>query len=478
MTDLSFVAISPEIALTAGALAVLGVDLIWNPPTRLLAWVAGMGVVAAVAAAVWQWVDAGTAQSLHYSGMVSLDRFEALAGIVMVVVAGLGLTVAWPLLEGMSRRRSEFVVLVFLSAAGFHLMAAAADLMIVFLGLEVGSISLYVLAGFTRLRPDADEASLKYFLLGGFASAVFLYGVALFYAAVGTTSLAGAVDYLRSTIILSPGILLTSIALMLVGLGFKVSAAPFHMWAPDVYQGAPGGIVGFMAAAAKIGGFAALARVLVGPLAGFINDWAPPVALLAAASIVVGTLLAVVQTDLKRMLAYSSVAHAGYMLTALVAGRDGVDAMWFYLATYVLQIVGAFAVAAIVSGEGGGRTPLSTLAGMSTRSPVAAAGMGTMMLAMAGIPLTAGFIGKVAVFRAAIDVGYLWLVILGLVAAVAGLFFYLRVVVIMFMQPAPADAVRAPNPTRIVLWAAAAATIVIGIVPWPLLEAVGDVVPL
>jgi NADH-quinone oxidoreductase subunit N len=262
-----------------------------------------------------------------------------------------------------------------------------------------------------------------------------------------------------------------------------VTAAPFHVWAPDVYQGAPGGITGFLAASAKVAGFAAVARVLTAALGARADDWVPAVAVLAAVSVVVGTLLAIVQDDVKRLLAYSSVAHAGFILTALVAGRGGIGGMWFYVATYAVQVVGAFTVAAVVSGDTRGRSPLAHYAGLGRRSPWLAAAMSLMLLAMAGIPLTAGFVGKVAVFRSAIDAGYLWLVVLAVLATVAGLYFYLRVIVVMYMSAAGEAEGATPSPmvgwgARLALAVAAVVTLVLGIAPWPLLQVLRDALPL
>ena len=485
--DLDFLAVAPEVLLAAGALAVLGVDLLWRPQPRWWGIVAAVSLVAAIAASVLQWWEVAEREGagLFFSGKIALDGYSAFGGIVMFSIAGLGLAAAWPLVLTLQRRGAEFVALVLIAAAGFHVMAASADLILLFLGLETASISLYVIAGFIRDRAAADEAALKYFLLGAFASAVFLYGIALFYAGTGTTSLVDGGDYLRNNILLEPGVLLIGVGLMIVGLGFKVSAVPFHLWAPDVYQGAPGGIVGYMVAAAKIGGFAGLGRVLSIGVGPFVDDWGPAVAVIAALSLVVGTALAIAQTDMKRMLAYSGIAHAGFILTALVAAGDGLPAMWFYVATYSFQVIAAFAVAAVVSGAAGGPSPLSDYAGLSTRSPLLAATLMVAMLAMGGIPLLTGFVGKVGVWQAAIDADYLWLVIVGVLSTVAGLFFYLRVIVLMYLQaPAVAAApgtVRARPEAglavRFAMLVAVAVTVVFGVVPWPLLDVVADALP-
>jgi len=484
--NLDALAIAPEALLTIAVVFLLLVDVQWRPGHRWWGIAAALGLIGATVAAALQWVDfRGDAGEAFYSGMIVIDGFSSFAGMVIFPLTGLGLMTAWPLVRRLRGRGTEFVTLVLVSAIGAHLMAAAGNLIMVFIGLEVFSISLYVLAGFTRDRVDSDEAALKYFLLGGLASAVFLYGAALIFAATGALDINVIGEHLRTTILLRPGILLAGVALVLVGLGFKVSAAPFHVWAPDVYQGAPGAVTGYLASAAKVAGFAALARVMTAALGARIDDWAPALGVIAAASIVIGTLLALAQTDLKRMLAYSSVAHAGFILSALVAGRAGVPDMWFYVATYAVQVLAAFAVASVVSGPAGGRSPLTDYAGLSTRSPFLAASLGLMMLAMGGIPVTAGFVGKVAVFRSAIDAGYLWLVITGVVATVAGLFFYLRVIVLMYMQPAAvegpdtkAERITAPRGVGFVLVAAALVTLVAGLVPWPLLEWLRDALPL
>lgn len=484
---MSFLAVSVEVVLVAGALVVLTADLIWGRRIRLMAALTGATIAAGLAFAWLQWRQAvsDARPSLQFSEMIALDGFGSFAGVLIVAIAGAGLVAAWDLVEQLEERAAELVVVALLTTVGVHLMAAAANFVVLFLGLEAASIGLYVLAGFTRERPSTDEAALKYFLLGAFASAVFLYGGALVFAATGTTDLYGSAEFLSGTVLLRPAILLVGIALVIVGLGFKVSAVPFHMWAPDVYQGAPGGIVGFMSAAAKVGGFAALARMLVVPFISRIDDWGPALAVIAALSVVVGTALAIAQTDIKRMLAYSSVAHAGFMLTGLVAGPDGVPAMWFYLATYAFQVIGAFTVASVVGGARDGPSDLSDYSGLSSRSPLVAGLMSLFMIAMGGIPLTAGFVGKAAVFQAAIEADYLWLVIVGVIGAVAGLFFYLRLVVIMFVHApvvaeAPGAAAATPQPSQsagAALAICGAVTIAFGIVPWPLLNVVEDALP-
>ena len=402
--NVNLLSVAPELILTVAVVFLLMIDVQWKPGYRWWGIAAGLGLVGATAGSVMQWAGhRGEDASEYFRGMIATDGFSAFAGMLIFPIAGMALMTAWPLVRSLGRRGAEFVVLVMIAAAGAHLMAAASNLVMLFIALEVFSISLYVLAGFTRDRVDADEAALKYFLLGALASAIFLYGIALVFAATGTTSISGIAAFLGNELLLRPGILLAGMALLIVGLGFKVSAAPFHVWAPNVYQGAPGGVTGFLAASAKIAGFAAAARVLTVALDARIEDWAPAIGVMAAVSIVVGTLLAIAQTDLKRMLAYSSVAHAGFILTALVAGTAGVGEMWFYVATYAVQVVAAFGVAAVVSGPQQGPAPLADYAGLAGRvRPDWLPRFGLMMLAMGGIPLTAGFVGKAAVFSASV----------------------------------------------------------------------------
>ncbi len=498
MENIGFLPIAPEVALLAGALLVLMAEVTLGLGRRAWALLAGGSLASAFAFAVLQWLRVGEiGGQLNFSArdvtaprlpMVVMDHLSALAGLLIFAVAAVALLAAWRLVTSLETRGAEFVALFLLAVAGLHTMALSSNLILLFIGLETASISLYVIAGYTREQERSDEAAMKYFLLGSFASAIFLYGIALVFAATGSTSIygsGGVAAFLDARIIVEPGIVLIGIGLMIVGLGFKVSAAPFHQWAPDVYQGAPAGAVPIMAAGVKIAGFAALVRILNVAFPALQDDWAPAIAVVAAVSLVVGTLLAVAQDDLKRMLAYSGVAHAGFILTAVVAGRAGIPGMWFYVGTYAFMLVGAFTVVALVSGPKADRAPFELFHGLGERSPFLASMLALFMISMGGIPATAGFVGKVSVFAPAIDAGYLWLAIIGILAATAGLFFYLRVVVLMYFRDTPAEApgtaVAAPEvPVSggIVLVIAAAVALVFGLVPWPLLNFVGDALPL
>jgi len=484
--DVLYLAVGPEIILTLGAVLVLMIDVFRKPSARFHAWLVAGTMVAAAVVTWFQW-DRVSAEGpfLAFSDMVVIDAYGVIAAFILLMVGALGLAVAWGMVERLGRRGAEGIVLVFMAIAGFQFMAVSANLVMMFMGLEIASISLYVLAGITRERPETDEAALKYFLLGSFASAVFIYGVALTFAGTGSVSVYEIGAFLRGNLVLEPGVLLIGMALLIAGLAFKVSAAPFHVWAPDTYQGSPAGIVGFMAAGAKVGAFAGLGRIVITAFPLYDTEWAIGLALLATISIATGTLLAIAQSDIRRLLAYSGVAHAGFILTGLTVGEAGMPAVWFYLTVYTVQLIGAFAVVAVVAGPTAAGSPLSDYEGLSKRSPFLAAVLALFMLAMSGVPLTAGFVGKFGVFAAAWRGGFEWLVIVALVASVAGFFFYLRVIVLMYMhEPAFAEAPgtmrarpEAVGALRWVLIVAVAITLVFGIYPSPVLDLVGKALP-
>jgi NADH-quinone oxidoreductase subunit N len=414
--------------------------------------------------------------------MVVMDAFSALAAMILGAVGFVAFLASWDLQVRLGKRAAEFSALMLLGVAGLHMMAATPNLVVIFVGLETASIAFYVIAGFTRKVQGSDESALKYFLLGSLASSLFLYGVALTFAATGSLTIYGANsirNFFTSQIVTEPGILLAGLALMLVGLMFKVSAAPFHQWAPDVYQGAPSSAVGLMAAGVKVAGFAALARIFLGGMISQIDAWAPVVAVIAAISMVLGTVMALVQDDIKRMLAYSGVAHAGYLLTTIVAGVPGLEAMWFYLATYAFMIVGAFAVVAAVGGPGAAAAPIASFKGLASRSSETAWLMTIIMLGMSGMPFFAGFVGKVLAFVTVGEAGYLWLVVIGTLTTVVGLVFYLRVVATMFAKDGDEfEPLEVSVNTRLAVIIAAVTTFVFGVVPWPLLDVVRSALPL
>lgn len=365
---------------------------------------------------------------------------DGLGMFVAAVVLG-SVALAAPTLPRYCRRvgvdTAELCVLTLLAASGAVVMAGAADLIVLFLGLETMSIAAYVMAALNLRRLESLEAGLKYFVLGAFSTAFLLYGIALVYGATGTTSLAGIAGYLDNFLVLRDGMLLAGLAMLLVGLGFKVAAAPFHAWAPDVYAGAPTPVTALMASAVKAAGFAALIRVFVEALGSRADDWQPAVFALACATLAVGSVLAAVQSDAKRLLAYSSISHAGFILVGVQAASDrGVSAVLFYLAAYAVIAVGSFTVVAVVSGPGDDRTGLADLAGLGTRRPALALGLTVLLLAQAGVPFTSGFVAKFSVISAAVVERSYWLAIVAMVSAVVAAFAYLRVVVAMYFGDA------------------------------------------
>lgn len=501
MENAAFLPVAFEVVLLAGALIVLLVAVVAGRDRRFWGPVAGLAFAAAGAVGFLQFQEVlnGDGPGLYFSSMdltitrspmVVMDGYSAFAAIVLGVVGFVGLLAAWDLVVAVGRRGPEFVSLALLAVAGLHMMAASPNLVVIFLGLETASIAFYVLAGFARRETGSEESALKYFLLGSLASALFLYGVALSFGATGSLTIYGANsirDFFSTDIITEPGILLAGMALMLLGLSFKVSAAPFHQWAPDVYQGAPSGAVGLMAAGVKVAGFAAIGRIFVGGFVSQIDTWAPIIAVIAALSMIIGTVLALVQSDLKRLLAYSGVAHAGYILTGLVAGIDGIPAMWFYVATYSLMVIGAFAVISVVEGPASGAAPLESFRGLARRNGELGWIMAILMLGMSGMPFFAGFVGKLLAFVAAASVdnpwpdgsnGYLWLVVIGTLTTVIGLAFYLRVIATMFRDDGPESEVQAGLAARFAIVISAVTTVVFGIVPFPLLDVVRDALPL
>jgi len=430
--------LAPELILIAGALVLLTVGTFFRERGAGSAYayftvaVAGAALISTVG--LWQDVTGdGGRPVLAIAEAVVVDGFSLFFTVTICSAVVLGALLA----EGYLRRERlegpAFYVLMLLSAAGGVLMAKANDLIIVFLGLEILSIALYVLAGYHRRRPQSQEAAIKYFVLGSFSSAFFLYGIALTYGATGSTNLLEVSAFLRGQTV-TTGVLLGGFAFLLVGLGFKVAAVPFHMWTPDVYQGSPTPVTGFMAAAAKAAGFAALLRIFASTFEAQRLDWQPIVWVLAVLSLVVGSVLAVVQTDVKRMLAYSSISHAGYVLIGLQAASDrGVAGSLFYLLAYTFLIVGSFAVVTAVGRSGDDRHGLDAYRGLAKSRPLLAFALTVFLLAQAGVPFTSGFLAKFYVISAAVDRDSYALAVIAMLAAVVAAFFYLRLIVVMYM---------------------------------------------
>jgi NADH-quinone oxidoreductase subunit N len=443
MNQSDFTTILPLTILTVWACVLLLVDL-FIPTTRkgITALLSALGLAVTLGYTLSQ---IGSEVS-GFNGMVVLDGFSTFVNALLLVSGLLGIALAYGYLKRMGIERGEYYTLLLFSVVGMMLMAQATDLIVVFLALELLSIPLYVLAAFARPKLDSEEAGLKYFLLGAFSSGFIVYGIALIFGATGATSLAAIVSAASDS---NSNLLLTiGAALLLIGFGFKVAAVPFHMWTPDVYQGAPTAVTAFMSSGAKIAGFAALLRVFATAFPSIAVDMTDIFWALAALTMILGNIVAIAQTDIKRLLAYSSIAHAGYILMAFVPyGNDSVRdvsiaAGLFYLVSYAFTNFGAWGVViALEKSEGNPSTSsgqrglqISDYAGLSKKHPALAAAMAVFMLSLIGLPPTIGLIGKIYLFRAVIDGGFVWLAIIGVLTSLISAFYYLRVVVVMYMR--------------------------------------------
>jgi len=407
-----------------------------------------------------------------FGAQYGIDGFALVFGGVIALAVALTAL----LLDSYLRREGidgvEMYVLLMLSAAGGVLMAGANDLIVLFLALETLSIAVYVMAAMHSRRSESLESGLKYFVLGAFSSAFLLYGMAMVYGATGSLNLIEIRAYLDTVVISENAMLLAGFALMLVGFGFKVAAVPFHSWTPDVYQGAPTPVVAFMASAVKAAGFAALLRVFYLTFLDYREDWQPAIYALAIATLVVGAVLAIVQRDAKRMLAYSSISHAGFMLVGVQAATDrGVAAVVFYAAAYTFMVVGSFGVLSIVSGRGDRRTSLDDLNGLGGRNPMLAFALTLFLLGQAGVPLTTGFVAKFEIIGAAVEARSFWLAVVAMITAVISAFLYLRIVLSMYLGTAAEDDNEpiAVHPTAaLAVGVALVLTIGFGLVPGPI----------
>lgn len=459
----------PILIVLVGAILVLILDL-FVPEER-------KGITAAFAGLVMVGGLAATLSSLQvekavFGGMVAVDGFASFLHIVFLLAGLVGIALAHDYLRRMEILRGEYYGLLLFTISGMMLMAMAGDLIVVFLALELLSIPLYVLSGFASKQLDSQEAAMKYFLLGAFASGFVVYGIALVFGATGTTGLAGVVAALEGGLLAQP-LALVGAGLLLVGLGFKVAVVPFHMWTPDVYQGAPSPVVGFMSVGAKAGGFAALLRVFVAAFPALSENWAPLAMGVAALTMTWGNVAAIAQHNIKRMLAYSSVAHAGYILMALPAAADpavspdALGAALFYLLAYAFTNLGAWGVVVAVERREEEGLAIEDYAGLAARRPALALAMLVFMLSLTGLPPTAGFVGKFYLFRAVLQADLVWLALVGVITSLVSAYYYLRVVIVMYMQEGQPE-------TRSEFWldssvaVTAAATFLAGILPGPL----------
>jgi NADH-quinone oxidoreductase subunit N len=428
-----------------------------------------------LAAALWAAVVAQSDPGPAFQGMVIVDGFATFFRVLVIVVGILAVLISFEYLKRERAESGEYYALILFSVAGQCLMAVANELIMIFIGLEISSIATYVLAGYLRDDKRNNESAVKYFLLGSFATAFLLYGIAWIYGSTGTTDLAEIRRVLAAPEIAPAGIAVgAAAALILVGLFFKVSAAPFQIWAPDVYQGAPAPVTAFMSAGPKAAAFAVFLRIFMTAFQPAASRWVSIVWVAALATMVVGNFAALAQANLKRLLAYSSIAHAGYVLVAVAAHSEtGVQAVMFYLAAYAFMNVGAFAVVSHLAREGERYVAVDDLAGLGSRQPVTAALLTVFLLSLIGVPLTGGFFGKFYVFKAAIDANLIWLAVLGLLNSAVAAYYYLRLVVVMYMHEPGASTEDLPPLTAAVkaaVWGSALATLVLGMYPSVVLD--------
>ena len=461
ITNADYISILPELMLSVFGVAVMMLEPLFAPGTsrKPLGYLALAGTVVAFAATLFQARVPGT----WFFGMVRVDAFSTFFHLLIIVVAALVVLTSFEYLDVQQIRGGEYYGLILFGAVGMVLMSSAVELVLIFIALEISSISTYILAGFRRRFATSAEASIKYFLLGSFATAFFLYGVALTFGATGSTSVYPIANALRNGH--TSAMVYVAVALMFVGIGFKVATAPFHVWTPDVYEGAPAPVVALMSTAPKAAAFAVLLRIF---FAAAAPGWFWPIWISAALSMTLGNIGALVQHNIKRMLAYSSIAHAGYLLVAFAAAQEiGISAAIFYTAAYAFMNVGAFAVVSHFATAGERYVELDDYSGLGRRSPALAAILTIFLLSLIGIPITGGFFAKFYVFSAALKSNLVWLTIIGVVNSAIAAYYYLRVIVVMYMrEPRTMDSVPRIRPALgVALAISLLATIYLGVLP-------------
>jgi NADH-quinone oxidoreductase subunit N len=463
--------IVPEIVLTLGGIAVMLTDAMMAKAAgrKSLGWLAVLFALGALATSLWQYnLPAGTA----YYGVVQVDAFSVFFHVLIAGIVLAALLITLDAVTDATEGLGELFALILFGAVGMMLMSSAVELLLVFVALEISSISTYIMAGFRRRTGKSPESALKYFLLGSFATAFFLYGIALTFGATGTTRIDAIAAAIAAAVAggqVSP-LLYVGLAMIVVGLGFKVSAAPFHVWTPDVYEGAPSPVVALMSTGPKVAAFAVLLRIAYGAFPLLQAHWVPVLWWLAVASMTIGNLGALRQRSVKRMLAYSSIAHAGYLLVAFTAlSAEGVAAASFYAVSYAAMNVGIFATISHAGGYDDRLTLIDDYRGLAWRSPLLGAVMGFFLISLIGIPFTGGFFGKFYVFTAAIHSGMIWLAVIGLVNSGIAAFYYLRVATAVFSRPAEGSPVmavpRATMPLLFAMFLTVAATLILGVAP-------------
>ncbi len=464
----------PEIILTVmGPLLMILDPLLHRRSSNAFGHISLLSLIAALIGAIYAYGEPGTA----FGGLLIVDGFATFFRVLVIVVGILTILPSYRFLRRQDAETSEYHALLLFSIAGQCVMASANELIMIFIGLEISSIASYILAGYLRDDKRANEAALKYFLLGSFATGFFLYGVALIYGSTGSVNLTAVRAAITGPNAPSPVFIGVAAALMFVGLGFKISASPFQIWAPDVYQGAPTPVTAFLSAGPKAAAFAVFLRIFMTAFEPIASGWEPLVWGSALLSMTVGNFAALLQSNVKRLLAYSSIAHAGYVLVALTARSDvGTAAAMFYLAAYAFMNIGAFAVVSHLSGKGERYQNVDDFAGLAQKQPMTAAMLSIFLLSLIGVPLTGGFFGKFYIFKAALESHLVWLTVLGLLNSAVAAYYYLRILVMMYMHE-PSEAANNAEPLSPGLSAAlivpALATLILGIFPSWVLDFAG-----
>jgi len=465
---ISLAVLAPTLIVMGAGCLVLLLDLLPPRASKVhLATVALLGVVAALLTSLAAWGGRGRG----FRDMVILDNYALFFHVVICYGAALIVLLSIDYLRRSGVESGEYYALVLFSTSGMLLLTSASDLIVVFIAIELMSLSLYVLSGLFKRRRQAGEASMKYFLLGAFASAFLLYGIALLYGATGTTS----IDRIAAAAAAAPHdtLLIAGLGLLLVGFGFKISSAPFHMWAPDVYEGAPTSVTALIATGSKAAAFAVLVRLLLSGVRAVQADWTAVLWVLAALTMTLGNVVAIAQSNLKRMLAYSSIAHVGYMLVGLAAGgAAGAGAVLFYLLAYTFTTAGTFGVITLCVRAGEEAVDVRDYAGLGRRHPVLAFALALLLLSLVGIPPLAGFVGKFYLFGAAVRAGFVWLAVLGVLNSAIAAYYYLRVIVTMYMQePDEQSASVAPSfAGGLALTIAVIGVVLLGLMPAPFVD--------
>ncbi len=464
----SIMPLNAEVIVVTMALIVLILDFFVEKESKhYLGWLSLGGIIWAAAATY----NLRAANGAFFAGTFLLDPFSTFFKFVFYIACGLGILLSINYLKIEDIRRGEYYTLMLFATTGMMLMASAGDLITLYLGLELMALSIYILAGFMRSDNRSNESAIKYLLLGAFSSGIMLYGMSLLYGLSGTTNLAGILTFLRGADVTNP-VLFLAMVMLVVSFGFKVAAVPFHMWVPDVYEGAPTSVTAFMSAGPKVAGFAVLLRVFTYALEPLHAHSTAIISGLAVLTMAVGNIMALSQTNIKRMLAYSSIAHAGYALVGLAAGGpDGAASVMLYVCIYALMNMGAFGVVIMLRKAGERGEEITDFAGLGKSNKTAAFLMLIFMFSLTGIPPMAGFIGKFYIFKSAIQAGLVWLAVAGVLFSAISAYFYLRVIMIMYMNEPKGSFVLTTSPSlALALAISVTAVIVIGVYPTNLLN--------